>query len=52
MVKKIKTFRKNRICKFPKCRQVLNIYNPSTLCYIHQQPVISKEEPVIINSQS
>ncbi|OPY58616.1 MAG: hypothetical protein A4E57_04826 [Syntrophorhabdaceae bacterium PtaU1.Bin034] len=34
-MKKAKTSHKGRICKFPKCKNVLSIYNHETYCHIH-----------------
>lgn len=38
--KKIRTYQKNRTCKFPHCETVLNQYNPDRLCGIHRRLVI------------
>lgn len=29
--------KKHRVCKFPKCKHILSIYNPEIYCYIHQK---------------
>lgn len=42
MVKKIKTFKKGRICKLKGCRQTLSIYNSGIYCYLHKHPLIYK----------
>ncbi len=34
-MKKTKMSHKGRICKFPKCKHVLSIYNHQTFCHIH-----------------
>jgi hypothetical protein len=36
-MKKITTLKKNRICKFSKCTNMLSIYNNNTFCYVHQR---------------
>jgi hypothetical protein len=34
-MKKVRTSHKGRKCKFPRCKQVLSIYNHEEYCHIH-----------------
>lgn len=38
-MKKIKASHKGRMCRFPRCRVVLSIYNHDCYCYLHQNRI-------------
>lgn len=38
-MKKIKVSHKGRVCRFPRCRIVLSIYNHECYCYLHQNKI-------------
>ncbi|MGE5280670.1 MAG: hypothetical protein ACM3L6_08015 [Deltaproteobacteria bacterium] len=38
-MKKVKVSRKGRVCKFPRCKNILSIYNHATLCNVHLDKV-------------
>ena len=42
MSKKIRIYKKHRICRFAGCKHLLSIYNPETYCYVHQYAAITK----------
>jgi hypothetical protein len=44
-IKKVRTSCKGRKCKFPHCKQTLNIYNHEIYCHLHlrQFGLISKK---------
>lgn len=45
IIKKVASFKKGRICKFPHCNKILNIYNSGLYCYAHQR-IIAMEKPL------
>jgi len=47
------TSKKNRICKFASCNQILSIYNHEVYCYSHQKAMANakaKQSPKIIKN--
>jgi len=43
-MKKIRTSGKGRQCKYPHCKQILNIYNHEIYCHVHLGKVDLKEK--------
>jgi len=43
MAKKIKTSKKNRICRINGCKHILSIYNAETSCHVHRRIASGRE---------